>query len=129
VKIKKAIPVCALFVSFHGPHGTVDPKGRVTAASQISQVGGVHATDIYINTNTRALSTLTQATILHEVLHNITGLYDFVPLNLRTAYGYQSPYDLKTFVGVELYPGVDPDPTTTNAITVQLRSKGCAGSN
>lgn len=35
------------------------------------------ATDVYINTNARVLKKyLTQSTILHEALHNLTGLED-----------------------------------------------------
>src|SRR5262249_6899480 len=106
VKIKKVVPVCALFQPFHGPNGVVRPRGLVTAASQIVPTP---ATDIYINTNSKSLTMLTQATILHENLHNLTGLQDFVEQNWRSLYGYQPPYDLKTFVGIELSPGVDPN--------------------
>jgi hypothetical protein len=131
VRIKKLLPVCQLFVPFHGPNGVAGPTGRTTAASQISVAppGGGPATDVYINTNAKVLNSLTQGTILHEVLHNLTGLLDFVPQNWWTLYGYQPPYDLKTFVGIELTPGVDPNPGTTKDITIQLVSKGCAGTN
>ena len=54
-----------------------------------------------------SLHFLTQGTILHEALHNMTGLYDFVGQDERNLYGYQPPYDLKTFVGIEPTPGVE----------------------
>jgi len=118
-----------LFVPFHGPNGIVNPLGILTAASQISHQVGVATTDTYITTNQKALASLTQSTILHEVLYNMPGLYDFVSLDWRNLYGYQPHYDLKTFVGVEVTPGIDPNPKTTSDIGVQLRAKGCAGAN
>jgi hypothetical protein len=131
VKIKKVMAVCSLFVPFHGPNGVVPPHGLATAASQIVVVppAAGPATAVYINTNSRALKSLTQGAVLHEALHNLTGLLDFVDLDWRSPYGYQPPYDLKTFVGIEPSPGVDPNPSTTNDITIQLRLKGCAGAN
>jgi hypothetical protein len=130
VAMKKIFPVCSLFVPFHGPHGTVPPTGFTTAASQILVVPPASgpATDVYINTRPKALKYLTQGEILHEALHNLTGLYDFVELKWRSLYGYQPPYDLKTFVGIELTPGVDPNSTgATNDISKALLTNGCAG--
>ena len=129
VSIKKRSPVCGEFVPWHGPHGTVRPNGSTTAESQISVVppGSGPATDTYINTSPKALAYLTQATILHESLHNLTGLYDFVDEDSRTRYGYQPPYDLMTFVAVEPVPGVVPTPSSTIIISRQLVSQGCAG--
>ncbi|MGP8176261.1 MAG: beta strand repeat-containing protein [Terracidiphilus sp.] len=131
VKIKKLLPVCALFVPFRGPNGVVSPQGLSVAASQVlvTPPASGPATDIYINTNPKALTGLTQGTILHEALHNLTGLLDFVPQDWRSLYGYQPPYDLKTFVGIEVVPGADPNTGTTKDITIQLRLKGCAGAN
>jgi len=130
VSVKKKVPVCSLFIPFHSPYGTVTPTGKTTAASQIvPPIPGTTATVIYINTNQKVLNSLTQSTILHEALHNLTGLFDFVPTNLRQAYGYAPPFDLKTLVGIEPNPGVDPNPGNTNDISNQLRSQGCAGVN
>jgi len=36
---------------------------------------------------------------------------------------------LKTFVGIEVVPGVDPNPYSTFDITSQLVSYGCVGTN
>jgi hypothetical protein len=129
VRMKKRLPVCSLFVPFHGPYGTVRPLGLAWAASQMAAPAGGLATDVYFNTDPKALMSITQGTILHEVLHNLTGLFDFVDLDWRSRYGYQPPYDLKTFVGIEPKPGADPKPGSTNDITVQLRTNGCAGAN
>jgi len=127
VSIMKKVPVCALFLPFRGPNGTVPPTGLVTAASQITPPTNGPATDVYIHTSAKALKFLTQGTILHEVLHNLTGLEDFLDLDERT--GVQPPFDLKTLVGIETSPGVDPKPGTTIDITKQLEVKGCAGTN
>lgn len=130
VRIKKKIPVCGLFVSFHGPNGQVKPHGITTAASQITPPPGVSATDVYINPDPKVLTNLTQATILHEVLHNLTGLEDFVPSDWRQEFGFQPPYDLKTLLGIETTPGVDPDPNgSTTDITRKLVDNGCAANN
>lgn len=72
------------------------------------------------------LLSLTQGTILHETLHNLTGLYDFVPNKWRQDFGYQAPYDLKTLFGMEAQPGVDPDPDRTVDITILLQGMDCA---
>jgi len=130
VRIKKIIPVCAIFVPFHGPHGTVQPRGVAAAASQIMPPQGGSATDTYINPDSKALATLTQGTILHETLHNLTGLEDFVQGDWRTSYGFQPPYDLKTLLGIETTPGVDPDPAgSTIDITNVLQQNQCAAQN
>ena len=126
----KTSPVCGEFVPWRGSHGVVRPSGVTTAESQIAPSASGPATNVYINTNPKALARLTQGTILHESLHNLTGLSDFIEKGWRSLYGYQPPYDLKTFVGIELVPGVDPDPSgSTVDITTQLVSKGCAGAN
>jgi len=88
VRIKKKIPVCALFVPFHGPNGVVKPGGITTAASQTMAPSGGSVTDTYITTDPSVLASLTQGTILHETLHNLTGLPDFVPTQWRQDYGY-----------------------------------------
>jgi hypothetical protein len=117
--VKKKIPVCALF------HG----KGTTAASQIMPPAGGTAATDAYFNTG-QVLAPLTQGIILHETLHNMTGLFDFVPSNIRTMYPYQPPYDLKTFVGIETTPGVNPDPLgSTNDITTTLVNNGCAANN
>jgi hypothetical protein len=84
---------------------------------------------VYINTG-KVVAPLTQGTVLHETLHNLTGLYDFVSTQWRQDYGYQTPYDLKTLLGIETTPGVDPDPTgSTTDITTTLVNNGCAANN
>ena len=135
VKMKKTIPVCSLFVPFHGPYGVARPTGLATAASQVVVLPPASgpAINVYINTDPRALAGLTQATVLHESLHNLTGLSDFIGLDWRNLYPYRAPWDLKTFVGIEPeqapLAGIDPNPGTTNDISIQLRAKGCAGVN
>lgn len=109
VNIKKISPVCALFLPWHGPHGLVQPQGKATAASQILPLANGPATDVYINTNPKTLKSLTQATILHEVLHNLTGMYDEQLENLL---------------------GLDPArncPSGSICITQKLENVGCAG--
>jgi hypothetical protein len=101
--------VCALFVG----------KSTTAAASQVKPAGT--ATDVYINT--RLLSQVTQATLLHEALHNLTGLHDF--LGGRQRLGLAAPVDLKTFVGIEPVPNVDPNPGRSTDINDQLRAKSC----
>ena len=131
VRIKKVLPVCALFVPFHGPYGLKPPSpGPAIAASQIVPPAGSPATDIYINTDPTFLNFLSQGTILHETLHNLTGVEDFVDTEWRQLYGYTPPYDLKSVVGIEKTPGVDPDPKGfTHDITIQLEKNGCAPAN
>jgi hypothetical protein len=130
VSIKKISPVCAIFTTWHGPHGSIRPGGTAVAAAQITPPAGGSATDVYINTNTKVLPLLTQGTILHETLHNLTGLEDFVTTEWRRDYGFQPPYDLKTFVGIETTPGVEPDPTSsTTDITNKLEDQNCAANN
>jgi hypothetical protein len=64
------------------------------------------ATDVYINTH--ALSYLTQGTILHESLHNLTGKND---------------PDLK--IMLDLPKGT----SATDDINHKLEAAGCAGTN
>lgn len=35
------------------------------------------------------------------------------------------PFDLKTFVGIEATPGVDPSPEKTTDISDKLQTEGC----
>jgi len=63
------------------------------------------------------LKHLTQGTILHEALHNLTGLEDIMPLNKDGV----RPLDLKTFVGIPSTIG------PTDDINKQLEEKGCVG--
>jgi len=75
VGIAKGSPVCGVFVASRGTNGyTPGPNGIVPAASQSYPVTGTVATDIYVNT--KQWKNLSQGTILHEALHNLTGLYD-----------------------------------------------------
>jgi len=122
VSIFKKTPVCGVFGSFVNSGGkVVIDKDLVTAAAQAANPPG---TDVYINPND--LGHLTQGTILHEVLHNLTGLADFESIDLATGF---HPLDLKTFVGIENAPGVDPNPSVTSDITTQLEVQKCAGTN
>jgi len=109
VIFKSRAPVCGLFLPYRGPHGVIKPEGKSTAASQIYPP--LLATHIYINTTPRVLSTLTQATVLHEVLHNVTGMYD---------------EDLEPWLG--LNPATDCK-NGTICITKKLVAVGCAGPN
>jgi hypothetical protein len=121
VSIFKSTPVCGYFVSYREPNGhIVKVNDETTAAANIHPPGGGPATDIYINT--ALIESLTQATILHEALHNLTGMYDG---DLELLLGLSPPYlnghlNPKTNCG----PGVG-----TTCITTLLRNKGCAGPN
>ena len=111
VSIFKGAPVCGQFVAYRGRYGTQSPKGKVTAASQLKPPAGGSATDVYINTNTKVLTTLVQATVLHEALHNLTGRYDdglFTLLGLR---------ERENCAGGSV------------CITKKLSDEGCAGTN
>ena len=79
----------------------------------------------YIFISTKGLTYLTQATILHEALHHLTGLVDFAVPENRPKYSIPPPYDLKTFVGIETTPGVDPHPSESYDISQQLEKQGC----
>jgi hypothetical protein len=84
IGIYKLAPVCGEFVTWVGPNGTVKHgKGPTTASAQISSVGGGASVNVYINTNPNVYQAaallqgrLTESTILHEALHNLTGLCD-----------------------------------------------------
>lgn len=112
VKIFQGAPVCGWFVSYQGSKGFVSVRGRTTAASQIHAVGGGPATDVYINT--KDLKDLSQGTILHEALHNLTGLYDDLPKgnNLEELLGLKPKEDCSN---------------GTICITNKLVGAGCAG--
>jgi hypothetical protein len=72
---------------------------------------------------------LTEGTILHEAMHNLTGLYDFVPTETRQFYDYQAPFDLRSLLGLETTPGVDPTAGSTIDITTSLVQNQCATNN
>ena len=90
-------PVCGKFVNPNGSwSGTV-------AAAQVQPP----ATDVYIGTQTNALKYLTQSTVLHETLHNLT---------------VRSDKDLyKALTGKTL-----PDGAPTSLINDALVKNGCA---
>ena len=99
--ILKKTPVCS---DFSGAS-----KDKVIAAAQTQPPG----TDVYINTS--KLKKLTQSTILHEALHNLTGLEDIVD--------DPNILDLKGLLGI---------PRTSNGtedINRILEAKGCVGTN
>jgi hypothetical protein len=111
VQSYKEVAVCSLFIG-----------SQARAGAQIAPVGSGQAVNVYINTAPNVLPFVTQGTVFHETLHNLTGLTDFLPLNLRS--GTSAPFDLKTFVGVETTPGVNPSQGSTD-ITEKLKEEGC----
>jgi hypothetical protein len=72
VKIAKSAPVCSLFF----PKWRA-PGNRSGRTPHVSDAAAGGTTDMYINTN--RYYAITQGTILHEALHNLTGMYDFDP--------------------------------------------------
>jgi len=118
VSIFKGAPVCGQFVSYRGVKGTVSVTSRVAAAAQIHPPAGGGASDVYINT--KRLKDLSQATIAHEALHNITGMYDSpVP-------GTPVKGDLETLLGLD--PTRDC-PVGSICVSNVLKTKGCVGAN
>ena len=111
VDAAKRAPVCGTFVPFNGPNGRHRPEGVVTAASQVNPARGTVATDVYINSNPKALKHLSQATIVHEALHNLTGMYD-------------GP--LESALGI---PAAKCTNGRTVCITEAVRNARCAGAN
>ena len=69
------------------------------------------ATDVYVNSNPKVKKYITQATVLHEVLHNLTGLDDDA---------------LEIFVG--LNPSKDCE-SGSICISNKLAAEGCVGKN
>ena len=118
VSIFKNSPVCGQFVSFKPRGGGVTlVESRTTAASQVYPPGGGAATDMYIDTN--YTQDLSQATIVHEALHNVTGMYD---------------RDLAILLGLkpECQNGSHCDtdcPKGSICINSRLVGAGCAGPN
>lgn len=111
VSIFKGAPVCGQFVAYRGRSGTSPSPGKVTAAAQIHPPSGGQAMDVYINT--KDLKDLTQATILHEALHNLTGRYDD---------------QLEELLGLDPN-GPDCGNGKSVCITNLLKNVGCAGGN
>jgi hypothetical protein len=113
IKQYKRMPVCGYVLTNNG-----------TAASQANAPNGLPR-DVYINSNPAVYAKrLTQATILHEVLHNLTGLPDW--LRSDQLRGSSHPVDLKDFLGMEFQLGVDPDLNHgTIDITNRLKAKQC----
>jgi hypothetical protein len=93
----KTYPVCSQY--WNGSRNW----SRIVATAQVQPPG----TDVYLATQKDALKNLTQATILHESLHNLTGLDD--------------PDLYKLLTGKKL-----PDGPTAIINTV-LEQNGCAG--
>jgi hypothetical protein len=116
VDIYKQIPVCGYFIGWKGvDNRSYPPLSRgVTAASQIHSLnGGVAATDVYLNTRLLQPSvSFSQGTVLHEVLHNITSMYN---QDLETALG----------IGKSLACAYG----NTFCISLELIFRGCAGVN
>jgi hypothetical protein len=118
VKMFQGAPVCGQFISYRGLYGSVHVTNKVWAASQISSPDGGPVTDVYINT--RLANGLSQATVLHEALHNLTGAYD---ADLETLLGL-SPPDLHDV------PNPNTDcPIGSICISDLLQKKGCSGPN
>ena len=107
VNILKGAPVCGHFINYQGAHGSVTVTGKATAAAQLRAPDGGVGTDVYINT--KDLKHLTQATILHEALHNLTGLYD---TELELLLGLNPPTDC---------------PSGSVCISAKLLANGCTG--
>jgi len=102
--ILKKKAVCGLFIPSFGLPGLL---GYTTAASQgvVASGGSTPPKDVYLNTTPSFLNRITPGTLLHETLHNLTGLDDG---------------KLAAFVG----PPSDPAPG--NRITLKLVEVGCA---
>jgi hypothetical protein len=110
-------PVCGQFVKV--------PNTR--AAAQIAPKPGTQSTavtDIYMNTDPKSVPLWTEGTILHETLHNLTRLEDFVGTDARA--NELPPFDLQTFVGSQITVGVDAFNGSSIGITHKLVVKGCA---
>jgi len=121
----QTLPVCSLFVPFHGK----DPEHIPLAVAQSYSNGGT-ARDVYINSDLEFFNSwFSQGTILHESVHNLTGLADFASTADRSIFHIPSPYDLKTLIGIETKPGRNPNPDETEDITQHLVANGCATGN
>jgi hypothetical protein len=74
-RLLRTTPVCSLFVPKLLENGS---QQFSTAWSQGVSIGQAPdpPSHVYLNTNASVLSLFTPAALLHEVLHNITGLYD-----------------------------------------------------
>ena len=117
VKILQGAPVCSdFFLKWRGLRGPgTTPAPLANAESQIHPPAGGTATDVYINTN--QFQNITQATVLHEALHNLTGLYDNLHgQSLEALLGLKPKEDCGNGIG-------------TTCITTLLRNRGCAGPN
>jgi hypothetical protein len=114
MKIFKEAPVCGLFVPYQWEGKYIAPALSPTPLVAISQGEG---TAIYINSDLAA-NNLNEGTIVHEALHNLTGLADHEP---KPVIGPQM-LDLKQFVGLDSPNGVDE----TYDITKQLLHRKCA---
>jgi hypothetical protein len=108
-------PVCAIL---RGQPGTTG----------FSPTAGQSPSYVFINTNGWK-QTVTQQEIFHEALHRLTGLADFLATTVQQKYNVPAPYDLKTFVGIEVQRGVDPgkDGLTVD-ISNQIKNQGCVAS-
>jgi hypothetical protein len=122
VEIFKSAPVCGDFAADRFfLEGII-----VVASSQIRNVKEPDkpATDVFLSTRPEAMGRLTQADILHEAMHNLTGLHDFLRMDYRK--GAPSVADLKTLLGIEKVAGRDPHPRSTEDISDELKKNRCA---
>ncbi len=124
-------PVCQRFLS---------PKTHAASQATASRDGGI-IRDTYINVDLEARKAVTAGTILHETLHNLTGLNDFISTDMRNVVPIPSTEagDLKTFIGIVRIRGIGPtcvdangyaipgcvDSGNTDDITQQLIRKMC----
>lgn len=122
VQMYKGTPVCGQFVSYRAQYGFIVKHGITSAASQLHPLTGGPATNVYINTNANALKLLSQATIVHEALHNLTGLND-EPLELLLGLDPNGSTQQEIQNGTNCFNG------NTICISNQLRNQGCTGPN
>lgn len=113
--IMQSEPVCKIFIPKPLPNGQPNDISIATAAAQAVSRDGDPPKKVYVNTAASVRGQIVQGTVLHETLHNLTGLDD---------------EELRTFVGPtdEEQPGwVGPRaPGPSNPITRKLWQAGCA---
>jgi hypothetical protein len=103
-------------------------SGKVVASSQIYGPGGGQATDVYFNSKPKIIRALRQSTVVHETLHNLSGLYDDTPDNMPMSYDL----NLENLMGLPT-PGqcqvsqCPCQPGSTVCISNAVVNNGCAG--
>ncbi|MGO9094238.1 MAG: hypothetical protein ACLQGV_03365 [Bryobacteraceae bacterium] len=126
----KKTPVCGNFVNYQSVAGKMRGD-RARAASQIYGPNGGQATDVYFNTKPKIISRLQQSTLVHETLHNISGLYDDRPASVSTP--ISGDLNLENLMGLPAPPQCKKgkpcpcDNGNTHCITDAVLQNGCAG--